>query len=183
MKEVIKRVMYWADARNLTEPVNARSQGLKLTSEFGELCKSVRTGADVRDDIGDNQVVAIVISGCKGYDYFKLFDQVQIIDPDKYTIEQATLYAGQVLGLLVDELAKGAECDKTLVWFVEWLQIIAAKNGHTLKECLEIAYTDIKDRKGILFEGVFIKESDDKYLAAFAAVEAARAGRRIHIQD
>lgn len=33
----------------------------------------------------------------------------------------------------------------------------------TLDECLESAYNEIKDRKGVLWQGVFIKESDENY--------------------
>jgi hypothetical protein len=29
-----------------------------------------------------------------------------------------------------------------------------------MEECLEVAYNDIKDRKGKMIDGVFVKESD-----------------------
>ena len=38
---------------------------------------------------------------------------------------------------------------------------ILVRNGVTIDECLEIAYNDIKDRKGKMVDGVFIKEGDD----------------------
>lgn len=37
---------------------------------------------------------------------------------------------------------------------------ISQQLGHDFTECLEIAYNDIKDRKGKLINGVFVKESD-----------------------
>lgn len=37
---------------------------------------------------------------------------------------------------------------------------IAERNGLTLTECLEQAYNDIKDRKGRMIDGVFVKETD-----------------------
>ena len=40
------------------------------------------------------------------------------------------------------------------------LAIIATQQGLTVKECLECAYDDIKNRKGKLINGVFVKESD-----------------------
>ena len=35
---------------------------------------------------------------------------------------------------------------------------IAERNGLTLEQCLEHAYNDIKDRKGKMVNGVFVKE-------------------------
>ena len=43
------------------------------------------------------------------------------------------------------------------------LVILAQQNGMTLYECLEQAYNEIKDRKGVMSkDGSFIKESDIK---------------------
>lgn len=38
--------------------------------------------------------------------------------------------------------------------------ILAEQNGTSLKECLAIAYDGIKDRKGKMVDGIFIKEND-----------------------
>jgi len=40
------------------------------------------------------------------------------------------------------------------------LIILANQLGMTPKQCLEHAYNDIKDRKGRMVNGVFIKEGD-----------------------
>lgn len=40
------------------------------------------------------------------------------------------------------------------------LTIIAQQKGYTLSECLEVAYNEIKGRKGKLIDGVFIKQED-----------------------
>jgi len=37
---------------------------------------------------------------------------------------------------------------------------ILTRNKLTLSECLAVAYDDIKDRKGKMVDGVFIKEGD-----------------------
>ena len=49
---------------------------------------------------------------------------------------------------------------------------IAERNGLSLFECLSHAYEDIKDRKGKMVDGVFVKErtvssSDGEYLRGF----------------
>lgn len=43
------------------------------------------------------------------------------------------------------------------------LTIIAAQCGFTLDQCIAAAYDEIKDRKGIMFNGSFIKENDERY--------------------
>ena len=40
------------------------------------------------------------------------------------------------------------------------LAIIAEMEGVTIKECVEHAYNEIKDRKGKMINGLFIKEED-----------------------
>jgi hypothetical protein len=38
---------------------------------------------------------------------------------------------------------------------------IAERNGLDLKTCMEMAWSDIKDRKGRMVDGVFVKEGDE----------------------
>jgi len=59
---------------------------------------------------------------------------------------------------------------------------IAERNGLSLFDCLSHAYEDIKDRKGKMIDGVFVKErtvsdSDGEYLKGFGvgSGEAAEA--------
>ena len=59
---------------------------------------------------------------------------------------------------------------------------IAERNGLSLLDCLSHAYEDIKDRKGKMVDGVFVKErpvsdSDGEYLKGFGvgSGEAAEA--------
>lgn len=34
------------------------------------------------------------------------------------------------------------------------------RNGFTMQQCLDVAWNDIKDRKGKMIDGVFVKEAD-----------------------
>lgn len=42
------------------------------------------------------------------------------------------------------------------------LTILAMQLGLTIEECIDSAYNEIKDRKGRVVDGVFVKESDFK---------------------
>lgn len=48
------------------------------------------------------------------------------------------------------------------------LTIIAEQEGTSLEECLRLAYDEIKDRKGVMYQGTFIKSTDERYASACA---------------
>jgi NTP pyrophosphatase (non-canonical NTP hydrolase) len=58
------------------------------------------------------------------------------------------------------------------------LIIIAAQSGTNVHECLSIAYNEIKDRNGILYNGTFIKDSDPRYPSAFEEVRLKSESER-----
>lgn len=69
-------------------------------------------------------------------------------------------------GELADNINKGKDCKDDIGDCAVVLIILAEQLGYTLQECLETAYIDIKDRKGIMYKGVFIKSTDDRYESA-----------------
>ena len=65
------------------------------------------------------------------------------------------------MGELADNLAKNRCVKDDIGDNLVVLAIIANMRGTSLTECWDIAYNDIKDRKGYLNEdGIFIKEGD-----------------------
>lgn len=99
MTEKRKKVIDWANERNLIHEENAKTQFIKLIEEVGEMGKSLlkNNKEQLKDDFGDVQIVLI---------------------------------------------------------------ILAEQLGINLDECLELAYNEIKDRKGKMIGGSFVKESD-----------------------
>tara|TARA_B100000085_G_C18098630_1_gene332204 strand:+ start:68 stop:370 length:303 start_codon:yes stop_codon:yes gene_type:complete len=67
----------------------------------------------------------------------------------------------QEVGELSDSLCKGKDFRDDVGDIMVVLINILVRNGVTIDECLEIAYNDIKDRKGKMVDGVFIKEGDE----------------------
>ena len=77
------------------------------------------------------------------------------------TAQAQTLKAMSEMGELADNVNKGRNCRDDIGDVIVCLINIAAIKGYTLEECLEVAFLDIKDRKGYMNEnGVFIKEGD-----------------------
>ena len=66
----------------------------------------------------------------------------------------------QEAGELSTSICKGKDVKDDIGDMIVVLINIAERNGVTLTECLQVAYDDIKDRKGKMIDGVFVKSSD-----------------------
>ena len=66
----------------------------------------------------------------------------------------------QEAGELSDNICKGKDMSDDIGDMIVVLINIPERNNLTLKECLEKAWDDIKDRKGKMVDGIFIKEGD-----------------------
>lgn len=64
------------------------------------------------------------------------------------------------VGELADNIAKGRDIKDDVGDILVVLINIVERNEITLGECLQVAYNDIKDRRGKMVDGVFIKEGD-----------------------
>ncbi|RTL05718.1 hypothetical protein EKK58_07355 [Candidatus Dependentiae bacterium] len=66
------------------------------------------------------------------------------------------------VGELAGGIAKGKEAvvKDSIGDCVVVLTILAAQSGLTIQECIEAAYEEIKDRKGKMIDGVFVREEN-----------------------
>ncbi len=67
----------------------------------------------------------------------------------------------QEAGELSDSLCKGKDVRDDIGDIMVVLINIMIRNNLTINECLATAYGDIKDRKGKMIDGVFVKEGDE----------------------
>lgn len=67
----------------------------------------------------------------------------------------------QEAGELSDNICKGRDITDDIGDMIVVLINIAERNGLDLKTCMEMAWNDIKDRKGRMVDGIFIKEGDE----------------------
>lgn len=75
----------------------------------------------------------------------------------------------QEVGELSDNLCKGKDIRDDVGDIVVVLVNLCARNRISFLSCLDQAWNDIKDRQGIMFEGVFIKSTDTRYAELVAA--------------
>ena len=66
----------------------------------------------------------------------------------------------QEAGELSDSLCKGKDISDDIGDMLVVLINIMVRNNLTINECLSVAYSDIKDRKGKMVDGIFIKDGD-----------------------
>lgn len=156
MEELIKKVEAWSIERGLNT-ADPDKQRLKLWEEFGELCAAVarsnREGAI--DAIGDMLVVMIIYRQQLGYDSNVLFyprqDNVDLLS----RLDDTSL---------IDCIGRGISDSQSYIegfgLIVENLTVLAHRLSTNLEKCLQAAYNEIKDRRGKMVNGVFVKESD-----------------------
>ena len=80
-------------------------------------------------------------------------------DPTKQALK-----LGEEFGELFEGLAKGnEELTKDAIGdMYVVMTILSEQLGFSIEGCIDIAYDEIKDRKGRMIDGVFVKESDLK---------------------
>jgi NTP pyrophosphatase (non-canonical NTP hydrolase) len=79
---------------------------------------------------------------------------------DGSTDKDQTLKLLQELGELSDSVCKGKDVRDDLGDMMVVMLNIMERNQITIVDCLEKAYDDIKNRKGKMVNGVFVKEED-----------------------
>jgi len=113
-------------------------------------------GKDIKDDIGDMFVVLVIISEIGKVDLDKamnLATSVHYQDADVYDL------AGHML-IDISQLRFTPTVSRT-VDLIASLTALAEAHDTTLDECIDIAYQDIKSRKGFLTaDGVFVRDVD-----------------------
>ena len=94
-----------------------------------------------------------------------LIEKVEQWHWDRNLIDGATdkdqvLKLIQEVGELSDNVCKQQDIADDIGDCLVILINIAVRNGLTLEHCLEVAYHDIKNRKGKMVDGIFVKEDD-----------------------
>ena len=76
--------------------------------------------------------------------------------------DQSDLYMKliQEAGELSDSICKSKDIRDDIGDMMVVLINIMTRNNLSMEECLEVAYDDIKDRKGRMIDGIFVKEAD-----------------------
>lgn len=157
MKE-FELIATWAEDRNLIEGSDTGAQMLKLYEEFGELAGGMARQDEliIKDSIGDIVVVMTILAKQAGQTIRK-GPNITIAGDERMTLCQI----GEYIGDLATAVRTGAGTESMLIGFVMGgLQFLSKELNLDFEECVRFSYDEIKDRKGKMVDGVFIKEED-----------------------
>jgi len=172
LKELQEKTLTWAHQRGILTNGKATTQALKLVSEAGELCQHHLEAKDIKDDIGDCLVVLTNLSSLTKCDFdasIAIKNKPVLVGDIWYMIVKLN----SILGNLCDNVAKDLSIEAEIYYSFYILTAIADLKDTTLEECWNLAYNDIKDRKGFLnAQGNFIKSTDANYEQLLMEFEA-----------
>lgn len=99
------------------------------------------------------------------WDLQELVELIEQWHVDRNLIDGATdkdqvLKLIQEMGELSDSVCKDQDIRDDLGDMMVVMINIMKRNDITMEECLSVAYNDIKDRKGKMIDGIFVKEGD-----------------------
>ena len=188
--ELISNIVDWHHARNLIGGSDNKNQTLKLVQEFGELSGNLSSGESIVDDIGDMIVVLINLMEREGINFKDSFVHPNSTpgkpipnDPtsnkglaghiEDYLNFQSNMYhlksgatiqlyldLSHQMGLLSDFVCKQQKIHESVGRILRGLIMLAECYDITIQNCLQQAWDDIKDRKGMMIDGIFVKEAD-----------------------
>lgn len=167
MKDLIQNIEQWAEARNLIHGSTPEKQTVKLIEEIGELAGAIarQNNEKIRDSIGDSVVVTVILakqSDVKIHlDQFgfatQLYQDVLHNNPT-HTTEQLLFKLQYAIS---DYLGYNEIDDEKYINVIFMLLYhISLHLNFDFTECTRFAYNQIKDRKGKMVDGVFVKEED-----------------------
>ena len=159
LKKLITNVQKWSIDRGL-DKADSKKQMLKLYEEFGELASGLAKGNKevVKDSIGDVVVVLIILAQQQGVRLISDFE----LSYENISKENVVLEASEYIGAVSNFVKRNLKCEGHIVYLIAYLQRIAKDEGLKFKDCLSLAWNEIKDRKGKLIDGVWVKEEDLK---------------------
>mgnify|MGYP000220271087 CR=1 FL=1 len=172
MQELNQKIVDWAKERGIDKNGTVEGQVLKTVEEMSELIKGIcKDDIDlIKDSIGD-VYVTLVIGNMLSQKSIDIYETVMEKKKQRKNLglkalknkheEKIRLLSGVSDG--IDYILIYQSYERTAIdGIVYWLLSIVHTYDTTLKECVELAYNEIKNRKGKVVDGVFVKEGDLK---------------------
>ena len=163
-QELVTLTKKWFIDRDLEHGGRLDKQALKLSEEFGELCAGYLKQNEklTKDSIGDCAVVIVGLAMLIRRDVHSIFEESDNIRR-KDAMECFKLLNANISEFqLSQNLASKEMCRHILVRAVAYLKSISKALDYDFTDCFELAYNEIKDRKGRWVNGSFVKEQDLK---------------------
>lgn len=156
----LQNVKQWFIDRDLENGGRLDKQSLKLSEEFGELCAGYLKKNEklTKDSIGDCAVVIVGLALLIEVDVKKIFETSE--NNQNVMICFSHLSRNISDFQIYQEFSSKDFPRLSLVRTIRWLKSLSTALGYDFEECFELAYQEIKDRKGKWIDGSFVKEED-----------------------
>lgn len=171
LNEYRDAILGWARDRNLIEGSTPSKQLDKLFEEIGEFAGAAARSTvpekreemlvKMRDGLGDTFVVICIISEQMGVelDFFEM-ESFTDLPANSMMYLTAGFLAGFVEQTKHGMIAPESDNTEQFYFFVAASIAVAEHNGFDFLDCVDMAWNEIKDRKGRMIDGVFVKEAD-----------------------
>jgi hypothetical protein len=181
MEGLIQKVITCAEERNLVNESDIKTETLKLISKFGEVANSILNShdnhiEDCRNFIGRSLVGMIVICRMRNISFYECLKLTQEINDHQITnpTHVMTVIFKEV-GDLSKNIASKKDIKTEMGYLLIYVTVLTKIFHYSIHECLEIGYNHLKTQKGIVFDGVFIEETDEKYAQAVAILNSSKS--------
>ena len=171
-----ENVKTWAVARDFETGAFTDGQFNKLIEEFGELAGGIAKDKPnklevIKDSVGDMLVVLSNIYLIEKMDFADVLKRANgIIKRNNMKTDNAVLFISIAIGKLANEVNLSypkndfynmkVHSINFAVDIIIGLNFVCEEYNTTLEECYALAYEEIKDRKGKMKNGVFVKSED-----------------------
>jgi NTP pyrophosphatase (non-canonical NTP hydrolase) len=163
-------IRQWATDRNLIEGATPQAQFVKLVEEYAEFTVGMTKDdmAEIEDGLGDSVVVLTILAAQMGTSIEECFNTA-IEEKDVFVIIEGEDMVSAMVRNTINEIGRiatgVAKKNKPMVMLgigrvYGLLQCSAELYETDIDKCIQDAYDTIKDRKGRMVDGVFIKEAD-----------------------
>lgn len=154
MNELIEKVENWARVRRL-HTASPKAQALKVIEEFTETLKAYDDSDDeeIIDGVGDTYVTLIILCQQLDIDFKEIEEKSGAVPTTCHARGINRLATGVSKGNL--DLVKRAT-----LGLLNTANFMSEMVNKEPCECLQVAYNEIKDRKGMMIDGTFIKYDD-----------------------
>ena len=162
LKELITKIEQWAIDRELDKKATVEAQSIKTAEEMAELIIGISKDnlEVIKDSIGD-VFVTLVIGNMidEKFDMEEVYKVAKKILGSRDIEEDKRAKIFCLLQSMMEVIRDDYYYDALFHTIVDLMEVAETYNLD-FTECVQYPYDEIKDRKGVLKDGQFIKEAD-----------------------
>lgn len=186
-----QNVLSWAQARNIPKGAKAKRQRTKTWEELSETATGLaKSDLDpermlaIKDAIGDCAVTTSNVANCMGLDSVRMgVHATEVVAARKDVFD--SMDADDLLNCFVahQAIVKTGDDDNSLAFLpfvinyqdslvtsLAALEVLATRLGLVFEDCQDYAWNQIKDRKGMMINGTFVKEDNGEVEKSLQAI-------------